>query len=149
VKAAGFTLIELLAVIVILSMTAATVSVSLAAADNQAAILRAIAQCRELDALTRQAAETHGAPAVLRVRDDHNSLALEISGEQLAAVHMPSGSELKVYLQRDRPVRQIIFDRAGRSPDYTITLRQGDQPSVRGRGRVCGLTGFFIEEPGT
>jgi prepilin-type N-terminal cleavage/methylation domain-containing protein len=137
----AFTLIEMLAVIVIVSMIAAMMSVSLAAADDQAAFLSAAAQCRDLDAKVRQCAQTQGLAALLRIGEDHDSLTLHVGANQIATVDLPL--HLTVQIERDRPAQLITFDRAGRSPDYHLSLKLND----RFRGwRVCGLTGFFIEE---
>jgi prepilin-type N-terminal cleavage/methylation domain-containing protein len=140
----GFTLFEMLAVIVIMSLVAAALTVSLAAADDQAASLNAMSQCRDLDARARQAALTQGEPAVIRLVDEQGALILEVGAARLAHAEMPPG--VKVHLQRDRAVGEIVFDRAGRSPDYRVTLQQDDRLRVRG-WRVCGLTGFIIEDP--
>jgi prepilin-type N-terminal cleavage/methylation domain-containing protein len=140
----AFTLIEMLAVIVIIAMVATAVTVSLAAADDQAAFLNGAAQCRDLDAKARQCAQTQGSAALIRVGDDHNTIALEVGQERLAVAKMPSS--MSVHLERDRPVTMISFDRAGRSPDYKITICRDDRSRSRG-WKVCGLTGFLIEEP--
>ena len=141
VASRSFTLIELLAVIVIITLTAGTVSVGLVSANTSAQLQTAVSQWRDLDARARTLSRTLG-PIIMRLEARRSLVQLSLLGsdERLAEITLPKNVSAR--LATDRPTATIIFDRLGRSPDYDVRLTLENRVIA---WHVCGLTGYIME----
>ena len=141
VTSRGFTLIELLAVIVIITLTAGTVSVGLASANTSAQLQAAESRWRDLDARGRTLGRALG-PVTMHYEAQHALVQLSLldSGEQLAEITLPRKASAR--LVTDRPTDRIVFDRLGRSPDYNVTVTLENRLVA---WHICGLTGYITE----
>lgn len=137
----GFTLIELLAVIVIVTLTAGTVTISLASANTGAQLQTAVSQWRTLDARARTVSRALGSVTMhYQAQHTHVQLSLLDSGEQLAEITLPR--KMSARLATDRPTDTVLFDRLGQSPDYDVTVTLENRIVA---WHVCGLTGYVTE----
>ena len=137
----SFTLIELLAVIVIITLTAGTVSVGLVSANTSAQLQTAVSQWRDLDARARTLSRALG-PVTMRYQVQRTLVQLSIleSGELLAEITLPRNVSARVVTEG--PTDTVIFDRLGRSLDYNVTLTLDNSIIA---WHVCGLTGYITE----
>lgn len=140
----GFTLIELLAVIVIVALTAAIASVGLVAGSEQANTFAAAAAWQDLDARARLFAVSEG-PVRMTVQLGAAAISNLQTGENLGDVVLPASVSGQLSVS-ERPVGSIIFDARGRSSDYLIQLRERDSNKLRLRWRVCGMTGWIVQD---
>ena len=141
VASRSFTLIELLAVIVIITLTAGTVTVGLVSANTSAQLQAAVSQWRDLDARARTLSRALG-PITMRLEAHHGLVQLSLldSDERLAKITLPWNVSARLAI--DRPTDTIVFDRLGRSPDYDVRLTLEDRVIA---WHVCGLTGYIME----
>ncbi len=135
----GLTLIEVLGVIVIVALVASVTTVGLAATHERSRLRDTAAQMRDLDGRARLLAATVGT-VVVSMADDGRRVELRAGGverdELLASLEIPINVTIEV------DTDPVIFDRLGRSPDYTVTLEAGQYVE---RWQVAGLTGHVTE----
>jgi Tfp pilus assembly protein FimT len=139
--ARGLSPYEVVSVVVILALVAGLAAVGLASSHERSRLGEAVTRLRDLDARARLLAGNVG-PIVLDVTDDHQTVwlhALE-TDELLGSVDVPAA--MTVHVATGGASDLIVFDRMGRSPDYTVT--------VRASGRVkswetLGISGQIVE----
>ena len=137
----SFTLIELLAVIVIITLTAGTVTVGLASANIGAQLQAAVSRWCNLDGRARTLSRALG-PITMRheVQRPLVRLSLIDSNERLAEIALPRNVIAR--LTTDRPTDTVDFDRLGHTPDYDVQIVIDDRVVA---WHVCGLTGYITE----
>jgi type II secretory pathway pseudopilin PulG len=146
------TLIEVLAVVCIIALAAALTLAGLGAANADAQVRAALAQCRQLDARSRLLARADG-PVVISVAED--LLCADHAGADEVAAPMlrvlpPDDWAFHLLDAQGNALPQLLVDARGCSDDYTIALRSGkvgEGPSDSRRLRIAGLTGWIEEAP--
>jgi type II secretory pathway pseudopilin PulG len=132
------TLVEMLAVVVIVTLIATTVSVSLAAADSSAQFLKALSTVRGTNYRARIHARTAGEVVVMTV--NAGRLRCSMAGEVIMDHQLPP--DLNVEMVTDAGGNGITIDRQGRSDDYQVIIGSGNRQR---QWQVCGLTGLVVE----
>lgn len=139
----AFTLVEVLAVIVIMAIIAASLAASLGGASDQAQFMQVLADLRDLDARGRMFARTSEGAAELAIDADARRIRLSGAGSDDVVAQRSWPGGVSVTFSADRPVTSVIFDRAGRSIDYSVRITAD---SSRATLRFCGLTGWATTE---
>ncbi len=132
----------MLAVIVIVSLVAGIATVGLAASSENARLLAAAAQWRDLDARARLYSRTLG-PVVMCLDTEREEVTLHLSesGELLSHLLLPQNVTSR--LIAEGATDTISFDRLGRSVDYEVQLRSSGRVKA---WKVQGLTGLIQED---
>ena len=138
----GFTLIELLAVLVIMALISALTLGGLSGADDQSELSRTAARLQRLDQLARVQSRA-GGEAVRITHSESERCALVETRDRgkLLVVYLPSSAELKIEIKGGDSSDSIAIDRAGRSADYSASLRVGQ---LHEHWEVAGLTGYIV-----
>jgi hypothetical protein len=132
---------DLESVVVILTLVAGLAAVGLASSHERSRLGEAVTRLQDLDARARLLAGTVG-PIVLDVTDDHRTAwlhALE-TDELLGSVDVPGA--MTVDVETGGASDLIVFDRMGRSPDYTVTVRAGGRVKS---WETLGISGQIVE----
>lgn len=137
----GFTLVELMAAIVIIALAAGVILPGIAAADDAARCKATVAKLRDLDRTARLLARSEGRVAVGL---DHTTQTFVLTAidasEPFAVVATPTGTSVALHVEGDHQF--ILFNRAGRSPDYAIEVTRGAHVITYA---VAGATGHINE----
>jgi len=145
----AMTLIETLAVIVILTMVTGALGLGLAGSNRSAEARAAMARWRDLDDQARIAAQVEGAVR-LQLDEDGGGVALRAirTGEVLGAIRWSEAFKGTMMTSDNEAIVSIMVDSRGRSNDYSIILRESDdaRDAQVFTTRVCGLTGWFVQE---
>ena len=133
---AGFTLIELMAVLLLLGLIAAGVSVSLASSHRRAQMSDVVGQVVQYDTLARATAREQGAPMRVRVSLQSSTLSREIvedarRGERASSLVLPPGysvGQVRVGTTRTSfGQTSIAVSSLGQTADYAIRIDGKDQ----------------------
>jgi hypothetical protein len=123
--ARGLSPFEVVSVVVILALVAGLAAVGLASSHERSRLGEAVTRLRDLDARARLLAGNVG-PIVLDVTDESVDVPAAMT------VHVATGGASDL----------IVFDRMGRSPDYTVTVRA----SARVKSwETLGISGQIVE----
>lgn len=139
----GLTLLELLAVLVIAAMITAALTIRLSAIGEDAALRQARASWHELDRRARIFVMTGQQSALIELTHDDvtqrtlATLRLSGSDEIISQFAFPPGT--RAIVTPESPHSSILYDRTGRSDDYTVQLLREQVAS--GSWSVHGLTG--------
>lgn len=135
---AGFTLLEVLAVVALLSMVTAALTVHLASVSESARFRAAEARLLDLDARARLLARS-ATTVLLAVADGGRALTLsEVrTGAPLARVDLDEGASVTLEVEPNQS--WVLIDRLGRSVDYELELQSGEQKS---RWSIAGGSGW-------
>lgn len=144
----GFTLVEMLAVLVVLAIAASILGVSLARADDAAAVEHAESQLCSADAQARLLARSSGGAVVLRIGSDGAGLERRVLAKpEVDSQIIALRPRVTVVLRADgqfsaQPAQDLYIDRLGRSGDAEFDILL--EARLKRRLRVFGLTGQFI-----
>ena len=135
----GFTLIEVLAVVVLLAVISTLSIAGLSSTSAGASLMRLKAECRNLDAHARLAAQSSGKPMTIQHKQDANLIELleDTDSERLSIVSWPAALTLRMEIG-GVPASTVVLDRLGRSPDYSFIILRDQHES---RLDIAGLTG--------
>ena len=146
----GFSLIELTAVLLIMAVAAAAVTLRLQGPLRRATAADVVGRIGQFDRLTR--AEARRYDRALRINVDLATGSITRTGEDpggqaAAAVGLPQGFWIARLMVRDRQVTaggvSIRCSRAGLTPSYALLL--ADPAGGRRWLLVAGLTGQVLE----
>jgi prepilin-type N-terminal cleavage/methylation domain-containing protein len=137
----AFTLIEVLAVVTILAIATAAMTVGLASADANARLRAFRADLIDLDARARLFARTEGACDIRFPLEAEQTIVLARLGneEPLATVTLPHAARVEAQATGRDALKIVHVDRSGRSVDYRVTVTMGDLSTA---WTVAGLTGW-------
>lgn len=142
----AFTLIEVLAVVTIVALATAALTIGLGAADANARLRALTADLIDLDARARLLARTDGTCELRFPRDEAErevALVLVSHEDAFSTVVLPMSARAEARTLDGDPLEAVRFDRSGRTPDYSITVSMGDLTAA---WTVAGLTGWIERE---
>lgn len=142
----SFTLIELLAVIVLLGLISGVGLVSLGSADGMARRHQFDAALQALDREARLRARIEGGTLLLIDEDDQDAMVVRLvatnSGEELKRLTLTPQS-IEYRDPGGELLEEIRFDAVGRSVDFVVTRRDGDEAR---QWQVAGVSGWWRQE---
>ncbi len=137
----GVTLLETLATVVLISIVAGSLAVGFSVVSESSNRFSKVSLLRQLDVRARVFAQLSG-PLVLQLTANGTVVSLrdQKSRRPLRTLELEPG---RLQLFAPNPVREIVFDQTGLSPDYTVVLE--DNGNVTSWA-VSGTSGWHSSE---
>ena len=141
----ALTLIETLLAILLLSLAATLLATGFSGGDG-VALREALAAWSDLDQRARLTAR-RGTPCELHIAEDRRAIrVVPDSIEDDSAMTRDFAAAVQAFVESADDLERVRFFTDGRSDDYTIILRAGDQLLSR---HVNGRTGLFTPPEGS
>lgn len=139
IRQPGYLLIELIAALTLVAIAVAALLPGVVGRSEATKRSEAVQSVIDLDRRARAAALKNG-PSVLRANaEDGAILLLGCNGDPIGDVSISDGDAYLLESGGDMPLRQILFDRLGRTRDYRVLLRSDSWQTIVHFSGVSGV----------